>query len=63
MSEDEFSTEELKRRQGEQERAEREQVADADTAADADRHRRRAEKAGYLKRKLEERQESEDDDA
>ena len=52
-------TEELKLRQLAQERAEREQVADAENDADALRHRRRADKAGYLRRKLEEREQSE----
>ncbi|HEX4008494.1 MAG TPA: hypothetical protein VHX62_00715 [Solirubrobacteraceae bacterium] len=61
MAEDEFSTEELKRQQGEEEHAERERQARADSDADADRHRRRAEKAGYLRRKLEQRERSEHD--
>jgi hypothetical protein len=59
MSTDDPPTEELRRRQGSQEQAEREQVAEADNEADADRHRRRAEKAGYLRRKLEQRERSE----
>jgi hypothetical protein len=59
MSGDEPSTEKLRRRQLSQEEAEREQLADADTEADAERHRRRAEKASYLRRKLEEREQSE----
>jgi hypothetical protein len=62
MTGDEPSTDELRRRQLAQERGEREQLADADTEADADRHRRRAEKAGYLRRKLEERRRSESTD-
>jgi hypothetical protein len=56
---DEPSTEELRRRQCDRERAEREQLADSDTDAEADSHRRRAEKAGYLRRKLEEREQAE----
>ena len=59
VSNDQPSTEELRRRQLDQERAEREQLAEADTDADADRHRRRAEKAGYLRRKLQEREHAE----
>jgi hypothetical protein len=61
MSGDDPSVEDLQRRQRQQERAEREQIADAETGADADRHRRRAEKAGYLRRKLEERRHAERD--
>jgi hypothetical protein len=52
-------TQELKLRELTQERAEREQVADAESEVDALRHRRRAAKASYLRRKLEEREESE----
>jgi len=52
-------TQELKLQQLAQEEAEREQLADADNDADAERHRRRADKAGYLRRKLEERERSE----
>jgi hypothetical protein len=61
MSPDDVSTEELRRRQLNQERAERDQLSDADSDADADRHRRRAEKAGYLRHKLEEREQAERD--
>ncbi|HXD63314.1 MAG TPA: hypothetical protein VNV17_01795 [Solirubrobacteraceae bacterium] len=61
MSADDPSVDDLRRRQGQQERVEREQIADADTGAEADRHRRRAEKARYLRRKLEERQRAERD--
>jgi hypothetical protein len=63
MTADEFSTEELRRRQLNRERAEREQLSEADSDADADRHRRRAEKAGYLRGKLEERAQAEHDAA
>ena len=52
-------TDELKLRQLAQERAEREQLADADNEADVQRHLRRADKADYLRRKLEEREQSE----
>lgn len=61
MSSDDPSAEELRRQQREQERAERDQIADADTGAEADGHRRRAEKAAYLQRKLEQRQRAERD--
>lgn len=47
---------ELKERQRSQERAEREQLAGADTEAAARRHRRRADKAQYLRQKLEQRE-------
>jgi hypothetical protein len=60
---DDISTEALKRRQLDQERAEREQLSEADNEVDADRHRRRAEKAGYLGRKLQERERAERDAA
>jgi hypothetical protein len=47
---------ELKERQRAQERAEREQLAGADTDAEARRHHRRADKAQYLRQKLEQRE-------
>lgn len=59
MTDDEPTTQELRRRQRDQERAEREQLARSDTDAEADRHRRRAEKAEYLDRKLQEREQAE----
>ncbi len=59
MSADDPDVEELRRQQREQETAEHEQVADAETGAQAETHRRRAEKAGYLRRKLEQRQRAE----
>jgi hypothetical protein len=59
MSGDDPEVEELRRRQRQQEHLEREQIAGADSEADADAHRRRAEKAGYLRRKLEQRQQAE----
>jgi hypothetical protein len=61
MSSDDPSVEGLRRRQRDEERAEREQLAEARDPADADRHRRRAEKARYLRHKLEERQRAERD--
>jgi hypothetical protein len=60
MTDDQPTTQELQRRQLDQERAEREQLAESDTGAEADRHRRRAEKAGYLRRKLQEREQAEE---
>jgi hypothetical protein len=38
--------------------AEREQLADADTDAEAQRHLRRADKARYLRQKLEQRKQA-----
>lgn len=65
MSGDDRSVEDLRRRQRAQEEAEREQIPESGTQAEADRHRRRADKAAYLQDKLEQRQRSEreaDDD-
>ena len=59
MGDDEPDTTELKRRQLAQEQLEREQLADSETDADAERHRRRADKARYLRQKLEQRERSE----
>lgn len=56
MSSDDPSVEELKRRQLDQEQAEREEIGSAISEAEADRHRRRADKAQYLREKLEERE-------
>lgn len=53
-------TKRLKDRQEEEERTEREQLDEAITPAEADLHRRRAEQADYLRRKLEQRERSED---
>jgi hypothetical protein len=61
MSSEDPSVEDLRRRQRSQERAEAEQIADAVTPAEAARHQRRAEKARYLREKLEERERSERD--
>jgi hypothetical protein len=52
-------TEEMKIQQAGQEREERELAADAETGAAADSHRRRADKARYLREKLERREEAE----
>ncbi|HET8978214.1 MAG TPA: hypothetical protein VFN87_08645 [Solirubrobacteraceae bacterium] len=61
MAPDDPPTEELKLRQLAEERMARRRLKDADTEAEADRERRRADKAGYLRRKLEERERSERD--
>ncbi len=50
------TVDELKTRQHDQELAERELLAQADNGADADLHRRRADKARYLREKLEQRE-------
>ncbi len=59
VSDDEPTTEELRRRQLQHEREERDLAAEAATGAESDSHQRRAEKAGYLRRKLEEREQAE----
>lgn len=56
MSGDEPTTEELRRRQLEEERAQLRGLEHAETEAEADAHLRRADKAGYLRQKLEEQQ-------
>jgi hypothetical protein len=61
MSSDDPSVEDLERQQRQQERFETDQLADAETEPDADRHRRRAEKAAYLRSKLEQRERAERD--
>jgi hypothetical protein len=61
MSSDDPSVEDLRRRQRDEERAERERLAEASDPGDAARHRRRADKARYLRHKLEERQRAERD--
>jgi hypothetical protein len=55
-------TEELRVEQSERERAERESETQAPTEEDTQTHRRRADKAAYLREKLEERAESERED-
>jgi hypothetical protein len=53
------TTEELRLRQREREAAEREAAKDAPAEDETEQHERRADKAGYLRDKLEERAESE----
>lgn len=55
---DDDSTVKLRKRQLAQEQAERDGLEQAETGAEADRHRRRAEKAGYLREKLDEQDRS-----
>jgi len=59
MPADDPDLEQLKRRQREQELAEREALAGADSEAEADKHERRADKARYLREKLQQREEGE----
>ncbi len=54
------TVDELKTRQRDQELAERELLDDADNDAAADSHRRRADKARYLREKLEQRERADD---
>ena len=54
-------TEELRLRQLDRERTERRAADETDEPEDTHTHRRRADKAEYLRRKLEEREESERD--
>lgn len=56
---EEPNTEELRHLQQERERQERRQAEEAVDEEDTQTHRRRADKAEYLRRKLEERAESE----
>jgi hypothetical protein len=67
VSGEEPTTEKLRLRQLAQERAEREELEQAQSEADADAHLRRADKAGYLREKLEQQQradrETDTDDA
>lgn len=58
MAPEDPEVEELKRRQLAQEQAERRALEDAHTSADAEKHKRRAEKAHYLPEKLQEREEA-----
>jgi hypothetical protein len=53
-------TEELRVEQLQRKREERERAQEADQPAEERAHERRAERADYLKRKLDERAESED---
>ncbi|MFZ0041060.1 MAG: hypothetical protein WAK93_07125 [Solirubrobacteraceae bacterium] len=61
MSGEEPKTEELKRQQLEVEQAEREALPESETEAAADRHLRRADKAAYLREKLQEQQNAEEE--
>jgi hypothetical protein len=54
-------TEEMRLEQIQRERAEREQAEDVSEPADERTHRRRAERAAYLKEKLDERAKSEEE--
>ena len=56
VSGDEPTTEELRLRQLELERAQLRGLEHAESEADAETHLRRADKAGYLRRKLEAQQ-------
>jgi hypothetical protein len=56
------TTRELKNRQAEREAEEREDAAGAATDEGTAEHKRRADKAAYLKEKLEERAEAERED-
>ncbi len=54
-------TEEMQLDQLQKERTEREQATDSHEAADEHTHERRADRAAYLREKLEERAKSEDE--
>ena len=54
-------TEELRVEQVQRELAEREQATDSNEAAEEHTHERRAERAAYLKKKLDERAKSEEE--
>lgn len=55
---DDLTPEDLERRQREQEQAEQEALSEADNAAEAEKHERRAEKAHYLGDRLQQQQEA-----
>ena len=61
MPDDDLTTQELKVRQLMREEAERRRAAEADTEEGTGSHRRRADKAEYLREKLEERLKAERD--
>lgn len=61
MPDEPADVEELERRQLAQERAEREALERADSSADARTHERRADKARYLREKLQERERADRD--
>jgi hypothetical protein len=56
MAESEPTTERLKVRQQEQETVEHEALSQAETEAEVEKHQRRADKARYLREKLEEQE-------
>jgi len=59
MTDDEPTTEELRLSQLEREIGERRAADEGTTPDDAEQHARRAEKAGYLRQKLEQRERAE----
>ena len=59
MPDDDPTTQELRVEQLRREQSEREEQREAATEDEAEQHARRAEKADYLKKKLEEREEAE----
>ena len=61
VGDDDPTTEELRVEQLSREAEERERAETADSVDETDQHERRAEKADYLRRKLEERSEAERD--
>jgi 5'-deoxynucleotidase YfbR-like HD superfamily hydrolase len=61
VSGDEPTTEELRLRQLEEERTQLRGLDDARTEAEAEIHLRRADKAGYLRQKVEEQQRADRD--
>jgi hypothetical protein len=61
VSPDEPDVERLKRQQIAQEQVAREALEQAETEADAMKQERRADKARYLRQKLQERERTEDD--
>lgn len=62
MPDEDPTTEELRAAQLEEERDERQRARESDGGEDAQRHGRRAEKAAYLREKLDERAASESRD-
>lgn len=58
VSDDPPTVDELRRQQLAQEQAERRELAVSPTDADAERHLRRADKASYLRQKLEEQEQA-----
>ncbi|HEX8975378.1 MAG TPA: hypothetical protein VF781_02605 [Solirubrobacteraceae bacterium] len=62
MVQPEPTPEQLKVRQHEQETAEHQAIHQAETDAEAEKHRRRADKARYLRERLEEQQRADRED-